>query len=252
MHPGVSSDFRVGDLVFVPINREFPGEGKCDYATRGRRTTGKTNVPLMTIHDANKEIRRLARLHPEGDTAWTADPTRVSRWMAPLGAVLGVDIVRGASKEGTRGVNVSVSRRAQVSNTFLTPPNGFPPSSTDIVGILYQNANVQVENDRTISVVQMTTVLVGGNDASDFDRVNVTFDASHDVPRNITFTYRDNVAATGVPTSTDPSSNLTFVYIGRVLHSPTRYPTPLECTKMCLSRDPNIRPSTIEIVLGNI
>jgi hypothetical protein len=67
MHPGVSSDFRVGDLVFVPVNREFPGEGKCDYATRGRRTTGKTNVPLMTIHDANKEIRRLARLHKESE-----------------------------------------------------------------------------------------------------------------------------------------------------------------------------------------
>jgi len=42
------------------------------------------------------------------------------------------------------------------------------------------------------------------------------------------------------------------VYVGRVLHFPQRCPTMLECAKLCLGRDPNVRPSNVEVVLGNL
>jgi len=240
----VSRDFRIGDLVFVPVAREFPGDTKQDYQVRGRRATGKTNTPLMTLHDANAEIRRLARLR-DSDNHWTTDPLMVSRWMVPLGVVIGVDVALGAASKRVRGVNVCVSRRAQMTNTFMIPPTGVTPSNTDVVGIQYKLVQVKLEVDVSVKVVQMLTVLVGGNDFVDISGIDLTMDASHEVPRAIQCKYER-------PTHSIDESDCVFVLLGRILHSPPRYPTLMESAKSCLTRDPNIRPSTIEIVLGNL
>ena len=259
-HPRVSKDFAIGDLVFVPVKRALYGQDtneRVDYDVRSRQSTGKAHVPLMTIMSANEELVRLAR----ENKSWTSDPEIVSQWMTPIGAVIGVDVALGARGQQVRGVNVCVSRRALVSNTFMGERNGRLASGMDAVGVLYLRTKVQTEVSTFLDVVQLWTVLIPDGEPinTHFQDLEIAFDASHGTHASIQITPK-GTGATVVPLAAVAAAApvvpaappYAVVYVGRVLHSPPRCPTMLECAKLCLGRDPNVRPSNVEVVLGNL
>ena len=247
-HKCAGKDFVVGDLVFVPVARALNalavGE-RVDYDVRSRQSTGKSHVPLMTIMDANAELRRLAR---DGKT-WIDDVETVSRWMTPLGAVLGVDVTTARHGPRVRGVNVCVSRRALVSNTFMPPRNGVAASSMDTLGVVYGLTEVKIGLNETRNVVQLWTAQIPEGEDFDNHYTVVQFDASHGDPDMSSLRTETRKPANGPA----PSAPLyAIVYLGRVLHSPPRCPTTLECAKLCLGRVQSVRPSNVEVILGNM
>ena len=124
------NEFNDGDIVFA-LNQH--GEYFPKYDT-GYKSQQSSTVPLVTLPMLNKLLRGFAVNENDsvaiGDSQWWNNAVHVARWAKPLGVVLNkmrVNIgttVRTSSSPPQYGLNICVSRKANVKHNFMTVKNG--------------------------------------------------------------------------------------------------------------------------------
>jgi hypothetical protein len=235
------NEFAVADLVFVAISRYAPnGITYLDPRNRGSQNFYTT---AMTIQAVNSELRQFARMAESNQSHWSADPEIVARWIAPIGSILNLQ----KAGQSTRSINVCVSRRALVRNTFTRHLNSrigaFHCQSMDSVGVMYTVTNCKLtESGKDVKVVQLFTVVMPNY--GDDDKYDMT------TQLDINASNEERITINGNTRNTKNYISPVYRSLGRVLHSPPRCPNVAECQLGCVSRDAYYKLGSVEIQLG--
>lgn len=184
--------FREGDFVFALRETSYTPSYKSRFGI-----WGATETPVVTVQMLNKLLRQQAEaaaeeysMNPIGDaTEWPAGtgdvtcpenkrkwwqcPQAVSEWAAPFGVVLNQmhmgTLGGGGARQPRRdrvGINVVVSRRANVKNNFYSVSHGstsnerWHAQSTNTAAIQYSLETCIVGQNIVVPVVMVSMVIV--------------------------------------------------------------------------------------------
>ena len=124
------NEFNDGDIVFA-LNQHDEYFPKYDT---GYKSQQSSTVPLVTLPMLNKLLRGFAVNEKDsvdiGDSNWWGNAVHVARWAKPLGVIINkmrVNIgttVRTSSSPPQYGLNICVSRKANVKHNFMTVKHG--------------------------------------------------------------------------------------------------------------------------------
>ena len=278
LHPDLieNNEFQEGDFVFALNPRTMgPNAYTMDYKSAFNGTTTIVTLPKLNalLHEyARKQADVPGSDAPAPDAGggvqlaaggsfqlageetaspWYASPEVVRAWARPLGVVLNkMRVNAGGHGRGNRphyGINVCVSRRANVKNNFLSLAHAkerdWFGQSTMPLGVQYSGEHLVLpENNRQpISVVAVTMVLMD-------DSVGDHYDREEQEPMNISNGLRQNedvVAEFG----NRPRRGIVHP-IGRVLNSCMRSPTIPMAINSCYSKQDYDSLPPIEVELG--
>ena len=123
------NQFNDGDIVFA-LNQH--GEYFPKYDTGYKSQQSKT-VPLVTLPKLNKMLRDFSTHAKDSgenrDDCWWENPVHVARWAKPLGVIINkmrvnIGTTVHMSNSPQYGLNICVSRKANVKHNFMTVKNG--------------------------------------------------------------------------------------------------------------------------------
>ena len=233
-HPSLNdgaNEFNDGDMVFV-LNQHgdyFP-KYDTDYKSQHQST-----VPLVTLPKLNKLLRDMASdalTAPTAPTAppWWEDVELVARWAKPLGVVVNKmrvnvgTVVRNSSKP-QYGINICVSRKANLKHNFMTIRNGATrewfAQSTMPVAVQYSAERYRDSEGQNESNIVLVSMLLLDDDPE-----------SEDIVRDKCVVLNDKGSKYSCDVQTfkeNPlKSDAVLVQIGRVLNSSLNSPTALD------------------------
>ena len=202
--------FEEGDFVFA-----FTAE-------HNKKRLKRNEADIMTLPQLNTMLREVAVGKQGSDPAhapdWSTEAAQLARCATPFGVVIN----KMKISDGKYGVNICVSRRANVKNNFWSSKNGgsrdwFLQSTTRLAVLYSEEEVVNVAKEQRPTVVVSMLAL---DDASwkgpKTRRPNLLYDSPHKTCRD-TDAFCDNLIKPGS----------VIVPIGRVLNSslssPTRY-----------------------------
>lgn len=278
LHPQLIDDnneFQEGDFVFALNPRTIgPDAYTMDYKSAFNGTTTIVTLPKLNalLHkyartqadlpsdvpaqapDAGGSVQVAARVAWAGEATaspWYASPEVVHAWARPLGVVLNkMRVNAGGHGRGNRphyGVNVCVSRRANVKNNFLSLAHAkerdWFGQSTMPLGVQYSKERLVLSenNGEPIHVVAVTMVLMD-------DSVGDQQEWKKKECMNISKGLRQNE---DVVTEFGRCPRRGIVRpIGRVLNSCMRSPTIPMAINSCYSKQDYDSLPPIEVELG--
>ena len=250
------NEFQDGDMVFA-LNQHgcyFP-KYDTDY-----KSQQKSTVPLVTLTKLNKMLREFAENAMDSggfeNVQWWQNAVLVARWAKPLGVVINKmrvnmgTTVRTSSSPPQYGLNICVSRKANVKHNFMTVKNGghreWFAQSTMPVAVqystekYYESDNVQKGKGQDIVIVTMMLL----------DEPPETPDLARHKPLELTNTgarYPGDIEAFKAKPLKAAS---VLVQIGRVLNSSTNSPTAYMALNSSFNKVLYDSLSPIEIELG--
>lgn len=273
-----NNEFQEGDFVFALNPRtEGPNAYTMDYKSAFNGTTTIVTLPKLNalLHkyartqadvpvpdtgpqaqadvaapDAGGSVQMAARATA---SPWYANPAVVRAWARPLGVVLNKMRVnaggRGRGNSSHYGINVCVSRRANVKNNFVSLAHAkerdWFGQSTMPLGVQYSEERLMLSenNGHSLSVVAVTMVLMDDSVGDQYDREGKEhMNISNGLRQN-----EDVVAEFG----NCPRRRHGIVHpIGRVLNSCMRSPTIPMAINSCYSKQDYDSLPPIEVELG--
>lgn len=255
------NEFNDGDFVFTlstDVSTQFNIKS---YAAEYRlKRTQEVNV--VTLPKLNALLQAAAKdAHNTGKAdalGWFQSPELVSRWASPFGAVLNKMKVNGGTTTDPKyGLNVCVSRRANIKNNFWTVKHAAAPGwfaqSTMQAAVQYSLEKCKFGEEGAFTPVVVVSMVLLDHDMNDdgIHRISGT-SAKGDKSLELT-TQTANISNAGniVDFCQMPlSQNARVLPIGRVLNSPMVSPTQYTFIRSLFSKKDYDSLKPIEIELG--
>ena len=258
LHPELnkpSNEFNEGDFVFALNPRYHTFACGENYAMDYKSAFSGT-ATLVTLPQLNELLQEYTKKAMDeqltDDNLWFTDPVLVREWARPLGVVLNkmrVNAGRNANgKTAHYGLNISVSRRANVKNNFM----GMSEHGRDWFG--QSTMQVAVQYSKELSNKKNRTG--GKTDLVLVSMILVDSNLNGYKHRTTQLTIREGdrqseeaVRAFGENPMGVKDGNVVTT-IGRVLNSSMRSPTSFMALTSCYSKKDYDNLPPIEIELG--
>jgi hypothetical protein len=257
LHPDLNknNEFNEGDFVFALNPRYHTFACGQDYAMDYKSAFNGTAtiVTLPKLNELLQEYTKKAVDENLSENLWFTDPVLVREWARPLGVVLNkmrVNAGRNANgKTAHYGLNISVSRRANVKNNFMGMSEhgrDWFGQSTMKVAVQYSKELINKKNvsdGETTDLVVVSMILVDSNlKRYEHRDTKLTISEGDRQSEEAVRQFGENPMGT--------KGNNVVTTIGRVLNSSMRSPTSFMALTSCYSKKDYDNLPPIEIELG--
>ena len=171
LHPSLNkpeNQFHEGDFVFA-LNPRFSSYPHCSSFEMDYRSAFNGTATIVTLPQLNAILQGFAKAHIDENTnagePWFSKPTCVREWARPLGVVLNkMRVNTGRHMQNNTphyGLNISVSRRANVKNNFMAKQEhgrDWFGQSTMQVAVQYSCEKFRTQSGNT-SIVLVSMIL---------------------------------------------------------------------------------------------